>query len=677
MTTKTLLLILIAGVIAFTLAIFMYGYKNKTTPKLRWILGVLRFLTLFGVLLLIVNPKFHSVTVYTEKPKLPIVVDNSASIAHFDKTTEVTAWFETLKEHKKLNAKFDVSFYQFGSEFGLLDSLSFDEKNTHIARALNSIFKIYKNQKAPIILATDGNQTYGADYEFVAAKSKMPIYPVVIGDTVRHSDLKIEQVNVNRYAFHKNNFPVETIITFSGDTEVHTEFVIKQGEHIIHREPTTFSKRQNSKTVTVFLSADRVGLQKYSAEILPLSEEKNKDNNQKHFAVEVIDQATQVLIVSDLSHPDLGALKKSITANEQRKVDIKKPQEAHAVLNDYQLIILYQPNNRFRMIFDEIEKLEKNYWLISGLKTDWNSLNRFQDKLIKKATQSKDEVQGELNSNYGSFAVENIGFDDFPPLFTQFGTVETQMDNEEMLSQVVSGIQNENPLLATFESHGRRMAFWDGEGFWRWRAAYYRKEGDFVKYDDFVGNLVQYLASTKQRSRLELTSESFYYNNLPIKISVQYFDKNFEFDPRASLMITVKNQETESSKTYPLLLRNNFFEVDMGDLPAGNYDYTVSVPDENIARSGSFTILEFNVEQQFLNPDSDKLQRIAQTTGGRTFFIDQADLLIDALIDNPEYKNIQKSERKTIPLIDWKYLLGIIVFLVSCEWFIRKYNGLV
>lgn len=655
----------------------MYGYRSAQPKNLKWIFGILRFLTLFTLLTLIINPKFKNETYYIEKPKLPVLIDNSASVDILNQKGNVSSFLEKIKSNKALNEKFDISYFSFGSHFAQEDSLSFDEKNTNISKALTSTFEIFRNQTAPIILISDGNQTIGADYEFESLKSKQPIYPVILGDSIPYLDLKIEQLNTNRYVFLKNKFPVEIILSSSGAEKISTELVIRKGAEIIYREPVDFSKTVTSKTIHTEILADNIGLQKYTAEIIPISEERNKTNNSKHFAVEVVDQATQVLIVSNLLHPDIGALKKAITSNEQRKVSIKKPADAISVLDDYQLIILYQPDQSFRTLFPALDKLQKNSWIFTGLHTDWNLLNTVQKNFIKKATQSKDEVQAELNSNYASFAVEDIGFDDFPPLHTRFGTFELLVENQVLLSQTVNGISNENSLLTTFETDEKRFALWDGEGFWRWRANSYLKEDSFRKFDDFIGNMVQFLASNKRRSRLEVSSESFYYNNLPIKISAQYFDKNYVFDKRASLQILVKNIETEEINEFPLLLRNNYYEVDLSNLSAGEYSYTVSATEEKISRSGNFTILEFNVEQQFLNADVGKMKRVADHSGGAAFFTDEAEDLIHQLIENDNFRNIQKAEQKIIPLIDWKYLLAILALLLTSEWFIRKYNGLI
>jgi len=466
-------------------------------------------------------------------------------------------------------------------------------------------------------------------------------------------------------------------LVYSGKGSINSEFIITQGGRRVFSQNVSFSEDQNTQTIATTLPASSVGLQRYSAQIVPLEDEKNKINNSKAFAVEVIDQATNVLVVSSVLHPDLGSLKKAIETNEQRTVAFKKPNEAPAILNDYQLIILYQPDRSFSSVYTEITKLKKNTLTISGLLTDWNFLNASQSNFSKDATNQSEDVTAVLNPNYGAYAVEDIGFEEFPPLHTEFGSLEINVPHEVLLDQSIAGFSTNSALLASTEINGVRNAIWDGEGFWRWRAQSYLSNESFEEFDEFLGNIVQYLASNKRRSRMEVNFETFYYNNNALQISAQYFDKNFVFDNRAQLTISVKNEETEELTVFPMLLKNNFYEVDLNSLPASNYSFTVSVKDEGIARSGNFTILEFNVEQQFLNANVTKLQRVATNTGGTAYFIDKSQTLIDDLLENAAYRPIQKNDQKVVPLIDWKYLLGLIVFALSAEWFIRKYNGLI
>ena len=677
MTAETILYIVIAAVISSMLAVFMYGYRSKYSGKLKWVFGILRFLTLFAILILLINPKFKSETYTFVKPSLPVVIDNSSSVSELNQTNNVSEILKKLKAHENLNDKFDLSFFTFGNDFKATDSVTFTETNTNIAKALSATNEVFKNTIAPTLLISDGNQTLGNDYEFSSATFKNPVYPVILGDSTKYTDLKVERLNTNRYAFLKNQFPVEAILVYNGTGAVTSQFVISQGAAVVYRENVSFSETDNTKTITLTLPATRVGLQKYTAQIVPLEGEKNKVNNSKQFAVEVIDQATNVLVVSALVHPDLGMFKKAIETNEQRKVTFAKPSEAVAQLEDNQLVILYQPNRSFASVFSEISALKMNTFIISGTETDWNFLNSAQAVFQKEITGQQEDAAAELNVNYGAFAMEDIGFSNFPPLPTLFGELQVTVPHEVILHQTVSGFNTANAMLATAEINGKRDALWDVEGLWKWRAQSYLQNNDFQEFDTFVWKLVQYLASNKRRSRLEVSNESFYYNNSPIKISAQYFDKNYVFDNRASLTISVVEEESKQRTVFPMLLKNNFYEVDVNSLPAGAYNFTVAVGDEAIARSGSFTILDFNVEQQFGNANISKLNRVATHTNGMAYFPYQIDALVASLLNDERFQAIEKSEQKIVPLIDWKYLLALIVLFLTAEWFIRKYNGLI
>src|SRR5690606_34168287 len=145
--------------------------------------------------------------------------------------------------------------------------------------------------------------------------------------------------------------------------------------------------------------------------------------------------------------------------------------------------------------------------------------------------------------------------------------------------------------LATYEINDRREAVLNGEGIWRWRAQSYLDDQSFENFDNFIGKLIQYLSSNQKRNRLNVTYESFYNGNDNITVAAQFFNKNYEFDATANLQISLKNKDDQSTKTYPFLLKNTSYEVDLSGLPAGDYEFTVSVSSENISTSGIFKVL--------------------------------------------------------------------------------------
>lgn len=113
----------------------------------------------------------------------------------------------------------------------------------------------------------------------------------------------------------------------------------------------------------------------------------------------------------------------------------------------------------------------------------------------------------------------------------------------------------------------------------------------------------------------------------------------------------------------------------MSHLPEGEYTYTVSVKDENLSRSGQFSIVAYEVERQFVNADIQRLQALAGSNLLNT--ANSYTRLIDKLLENEDFMPVQKSNEKTVPLVDWKWLLFLLTGVLALEWFLRKYNGLV
>ena len=641
------------------------------------ILAALRFITVLCILFLLINPKFEQVTYYNEKPNLVVAVDNSESIDYLEQTENVNNLLSRLKSNEALNEQFDIDYYTFGNEFRSGDSVNFKETQSNMSVVFERLAEVNSENNATTLFITDGNQTYGNDFEYTTSSYKKPIRPVILGDTTTYADIRIQQLNVNRYAYLKNKFPVEVIATYNGNSTVNTALTIYSGNSTVYTQPLTFSQTENSKLLTITLPANSVGVRSYRAELAPLENEKKTVNNVKNFAVEVIDQKTKVAIVTELIHPDLGAFKKSIESNEQREADILDTNTYLKQSEDYQMVIVYQPSYNFKRVFDEIERLQTNFLLVGGTKTNWRSINESQQKFQQQVTNQSEDFQPALNQNYASFIVEDLDFPDWPPLKSEFGTITFSEPFEPILYKTINGTQLDEPLLATLENGNRRQALLVGEGFWRWRAHSYLENQSFETFDNFVGKLIQYLGSTKRRNRLNVNFESFYNGNDNIKITAQYFNRNYEFDANSKMSITLKNKETEEVKTVPFILRNTNYQVDLSGTKAGDYTFTVSVANENISQSGELKILDYNVEQQFVNANAEKLQRLAEKSEGKAYFIDNTNQLIDDLLNDSRLAIVQKSNKNIVPLIDWKYLLVIIALSLTAEWFIRKYHGLI
>lgn len=608
------------------------------------------------------------------KTPLPIVVDNSSSIVALNAKETALELYKKLVSNAAIQNKFNVQSFQFDSEFQSSENFSFKGTQTNLDEVAKNLKSVYKNVVFPTVIITDGNQTSGNDYVY-SFNENNKVYPLVVGDTTTFLDLKINQFNVNKYTFYKNKFPVEAFLQYSGNKSVTADFSILQGNSVLSKQSISFSPSKKTAIVNILLPANKVGLQVFKALITSKEKEKNTYNNTKNFAVEVIDQKTNVAIVSAINHPDIGALKRAIETNAQRKVTTFKPNDVKS-LQDYNVLILYQPTAEFKSIFENNKLAGINTFIVTGTNTDFTFLNQQQNSLVFKMSNQKEDYLSEFNSQFNLFAIDNIGFENFPPLQNPFGTITANGNVSVLLSSKIRTIETNSPLLAFTENQGKRSAFLLGENIWKWRLQSHIDNQSFDKFDTFIDKIIQFLASNNSKKSLVVEHESFYNSGEAIEITAQYFNRNYEFDEKARLSIAVTNIKTKQTKNYDLLKGNNSYKVNLDGLTAGYYDFSVRELNSKTTYSSHFEILDFDIEKQFVNPDVEKLTQLAMQTQGKVFFPDQVNALIKTLLESDNYKAIQKNNVTKTPLIDWVWLLIIIAISLSSEWFIRKYNGL-
>ena len=681
MSLITFLLIILAAIVALGLVIFKYflGVKKRTWNT--YFLAALRFVSIFVLLLLLINPSITRQHFEIEKPQLLLAIDQSASIDYLEKADSVRLFAEYLSNHPKLQEQFSIQTYGFGKELRRLetDVIDFNRPQTNIAKALTGLEKLNSSKQTAIVLLTDGNQTLGEDFQYFTSKETSSIFPVVVGDTTVQLDLSISNLNVNKYAFLNNKFPVEVIVNYSGKVPVQSKFEIKSGNSVLFSKLIDFNSEDNSEIITATLSANKTGTFLYEAVIVPLNSEKNTINNSKKFGIEVIDERTSVLILTASLHPDLGMLKKSIEQNEQRQAKIEFIENYKDIeLTDFQLIILYQPNIQFNKVLEDVKSGNLNSLLITGTKTDWGFLNSTQQNFTKDYSAQSQEIFPIYNSNYTQFQFENIGFSKFPPLADSFGSLKFKSEAfSPMLFQQIEGALTNSPLLATFQNNSSKQAVLFGENIWKWRSHSFVETRSFDQFDTFIGKLIQYLSATQKRDRLTFEAKPFYLENEELIISAQYFDQNYQFNPDGQVIIHIKNLNTNEVLETQMLLNNKQFKVFIENLKEGEFSFEIEEQTSGISRSGTFSILGFNVEQQFSSANLSKLQGLAKNNLAGLFFLNNPDVMVTGLIADNRFVTVQKNREKTLSLISWKFLLALLVLSLGTEWFARKYFGLI
>jgi len=307
-------------------------------------------------------------------PQLVIMVDDSKSMDYLGAASTVQKDLELLQENEELNSKFEIQSFQFSDVIQPLDSLGFNQSDTDIGKAIEQPQELFKNRNK----LSSFLQTVTRLVETAMRMLFWMIKPVCIqlfyGDTTSYSDVQITTINVNRYSYLNNEFPVEVFVAYQGTEEVILSFTVTQGTKTLHKESFSFDAKKRAAIASFNLTSTSVGTQSMLATIQTLSKEKNTKNNYRSFAVEVIDQQTSVLLLSDQLHPDIGVLKKAIESNQQRKVTIKNTSDSYD-FNEYNLVVMYGVSSAFAKAYTQKDQWNKNTWIITGVDPDLNYMN--------------------------------------------------------------------------------------------------------------------------------------------------------------------------------------------------------------------------------------------------------------------------------------------------------------
>ena len=676
MRESLLFYITVTAIIALLVALFQYKPWRKSATFL-WVLTTFRALSIGALLLLILNPKTDLNSSRIVKPKLSILVDNTQSIQFLNRTELLNSTLKKLSENGLLNEKFEVQSYKFDKDFALLDSLEYTGTQTNIGKSLETINAIHKDDQAAVVLLSDGNQTIGNSYLYQSKFLSQAVFPVVIGDTTPYVDLKIQQLNVNKYTFLGNTFPVEIFVNYNGSRSIQTNLKIYSGASLLFDKPLQLSPESNSMSTIAFLKAKRIGLQRFRAVLSPLTEEKLTTNNSVEFGIEVIDQQIKIALISESSHPDLGAFKAMLETQNNYEIELLSPEKFLNNASAYTVAVLYQPNNRFKSAYEAIEKYNINTFTIGGTFTDWSFLNDIQSNFNQEATTQNEVYQGASNQNFEDFALEPINFENYPPLATVFGSTTLKGQHNILIFKTVNNINTQQPMLFSYSNTGKRHVVLLAEDFWKWRMYCYRQHQSFKKIDNFFRSIFQYLSTQKSTNRLKVSHASIFDGSERIAVYAQFFGENFEFNSNADMEIEIKSKNLKKPLIFPMLIENRTYVANLESLQPGSYSYKVRLRNKQFSTAGRFEILPFSIEKQFLNANLTQLQQLALQTNGQLFYENTVDNLISKLLANEQYKSIQKVEKKSVPLIHYKLLLLLLLLSLASEWFIRKYFGLI
>ena len=683
--------LLIAAIIAAAGIVLLLYFKNKDNRELTKnqvrLLMVLRFFSFFLIAFLLLSPFLKSLKRIVQNPVIIAAWDNSGSVVAAGDSLSAAETVEEIKQeiNNRLGSEYTLINYTFGQETTPEGLLSFEGKKSDYSAFISAITNNHFNDNVgAIIIAGDGIYNQGKNPVNMTGQLTSPVYTIGLGDTTVIADARIQNVRVNRTSFSGNKFPVEVDVRFTKLTGRPLNLTIYQDGTKLNETIVTPPNSDFFHSQQFILDSGEPGLKRFTARIEISENERNTENNQSKFVVNVLENKQKVLILSDGPHPDNGAIKNTLEEQKSYEVSIFYEEPYPSNLSDFNLVILNQlPTSGMSManLIEESQNQRIPLLFIAGNQTFLPQLNALPAGVeIEPLAGSAEEAQAVINPAYGTFTLSESFRElmpGFPPLLSPFANYNLEPEFTTLLYQKINNIETSKPLIATGIYNGRKTGFIFGEGIWKWRLHNYYINQSHDQFNELINQLVQYLALRENEDNFMIDFQPVYAEIDDVILKAEVYNDNFERITSEEVNIEIVNEAADAFN-FTFDVQKDSYTLNAGKLPVGNYSFTseVSIGNETFTETGSFTVTAVNLENIVTRANHQMLYQLANRSGGNFYLPEQTSQLVEEITNSSQLKAQSYFQEMINELLNLRWLFFVLLLLLSLEWFLRKYWGI-
>lgn len=662
---------------------FTKASESILNPKQRKMLACLRALAVSLIAFFLLSPLLKYVQHTIEKPILVILEDQSESMVATKSLRTQTSenYLQVAKLPELLAKKFEVIRHPFSNGLLSVSTDSIAGKKTDIAGALQQIQQQYEGRNvAAIVLATDGNYNVGSNPLYAINDLTIPIYPIAMGDTTLFSDAFFAAVNHNKKVMLGNSMDLQIVVAANGLPNQDLEIKLMSNNATVD---TRRIKTAGTKFIGEFnfvIPGKDKGLKHYTVEIASVKGESNLLNNKREVYFEVVEEQYKILILAAGPHPDIAAIKAPLTTSGNYQVNTIMARDFDNAKVDADLIILHELpsyNNQLNNISTFNDSKAALWYILGG----GSNVGQLPKSIIQiEGTANKvNQVLPSVVPTFSYFSLSEVAFsriNQMPPFTAPFGSYQTKVRSESILTQKINGIQTNYPLWMLADDNGHKLALTAGEGIWLWRMNEIAQFENSTLTDELILKTVQYLLTNEQQKRFTILNATTFEEDETPHFEAQLYDKSMALTVVPEVLISIMD---ESGVAYPYAFNklSNTYSLSTQKLPPGNYSFIAQTQlgQEAFKQKGQFTVKAIQSETSNPVANHQILQQMAIQSGATLFYPNQIKALSDTLVENNNFTPLSIQTDELLPLINIKAIFFIIIALLSIEWFVRKRSG--
>ncbi len=674
------ILCLLFALLVSVLLYYRQTENSELTAIKVWILGVLRFISVFVISLLLLNFVLKWTNKTVSKPMVVLGVDNSLSMQNSG-NTELNRLANEISN--SLERDYNVLKYSFSNKPELCEAINISGEVTNISEFLKLPQTTLLHEKpAVMIMVTDGINNSGDDPAWYSETMTVPVYSIATGDTVQHSDILIDNVIYNNEVYEGNSFPLFINIkayNLINDTAVISVF---KNDKLLKTESVVINSNDFFTKVYFNIDSEGKGSTVYRIMVQALEREQNTGNNEKYITVTVRTDKKKILFLYNAPTPDAALFKQAVSNKQAYEWEYTNIKDFNSKPADYALIILNQIPSKTTnggAVLKSIIESKVPLLFIAGQMSDISVLNSyFPGNIIEHKKNLFDDSRAAINNAFSLFTLDMTGVDlnKMPPLNVPFGEYGKFPSSNVLFYQKAGVVETNRPLISFMDNGDRKIGFVFGEGLWRWKLYEYKSNLQHTFTNELVTKTVQYLITNEKKDRLVIDYKHEYYTHQNINISAKLYNASYELITEPELHFELIDSEKNIYK-YNFNKNNSYYTLNCGSLSRGQYSFVAkaTLGDETIVKNGSFVVIKSNTEQMTTLANHNLLFSIAKKTGGKVFLSHEVNKLIEQIykVHKPE-KVINKNTRYN-ELLNYKWLFVLVFLVIATEWFLRKFWG--
>ncbi|MFN5417287.1 MAG: hypothetical protein ACK5B9_09545, partial [Flavobacteriia bacterium] len=248
--------------------------------------------------------------------------------------------------------------------------------------------------------------------------------------------------------------------------------------------------------------------------------------------------------------------------------------------------------------------------------------------------------------------------------------------NEVFLSQRLAGISKKEPLLYFGSTDKRKYGVFLGDGIWKWRMANYLKNKNHNLFNEFVQKTCQYLIQKENSSNLRVSLPKRFSVNEEVLIKAEFYNEAMELITKPKISLNLVDSKGKKS-VFEFGVNGNLYLLPLGKLKPGTYSWTAytSFDGKKYSKKGNFVVENIEIEKLDSRANHGLLRQISSQSKGQFYALKDYQKLIKEIQNREDITSISYQESSYDNLLDYIWILILLVLLLGTEWFLKRWNG--